>query len=210
VHSREYSRLKQNPTPWTVDIESHLAESRRNVYVELPRRTFPWLAGPWLAGPWLGGPWLARRSAARPPNRGMSGLPDIGAAHDREDYFFREDFLYLFDGKLTPEKKSSRSPDRTKTGIPPAGHRPHQRPRRQPGAAARQHPDRHHGGKPAGRPHPRADPRHSPQPEDDSNPLIGFLLLPSRPHQGRVRSSPRPAPSTNGCDPAPAHPSSRN
>ncbi|MGH3167651.1 MAG: hypothetical protein ACRDN0_17405 [Trebonia sp.] len=41
VHSQEYGRLKQNPTPWTVDIESHLAESRRNVYVELPRRTFP-------------------------------------------------------------------------------------------------------------------------------------------------------------------------
>jgi hypothetical protein len=37
VHSPDYQRLKENPTPWTVDIESHLADYRRNVYVELPR-----------------------------------------------------------------------------------------------------------------------------------------------------------------------------
>lgn len=37
VNSPEYRRYKDNPTPWTADIESHLAEFRRNVYVELPR-----------------------------------------------------------------------------------------------------------------------------------------------------------------------------
>jgi hypothetical protein len=34
-------------------------------------------------------------------NRGMSGLPDIGAGHDREDFIFREDFWLLFDANLT-------------------------------------------------------------------------------------------------------------
>jgi hypothetical protein len=38
VQTEEYRWLKDNPTPWTADIESHLAEFRRNVYVELPRR----------------------------------------------------------------------------------------------------------------------------------------------------------------------------
>jgi hypothetical protein len=38
VHSPEYHGHQQNPTPWTSDIGSHLAEMRRNVYVELPRR----------------------------------------------------------------------------------------------------------------------------------------------------------------------------
>jgi hypothetical protein len=30
----------------------------------------------------------------------MSGLPDIGAGHDREDFLFREDLVHLFDGSL--------------------------------------------------------------------------------------------------------------
>jgi hypothetical protein len=41
VHSPQYRRHKDNPTPWTADVESHLAEFRRDVYVELPRRTSP-------------------------------------------------------------------------------------------------------------------------------------------------------------------------
>jgi hypothetical protein len=37
VDSQQYRWHKDNPTPWTTEIESHLRELRRNVYVELPR-----------------------------------------------------------------------------------------------------------------------------------------------------------------------------
>jgi hypothetical protein len=36
LHSEQYRRHKDHPTPWTAEIESHLTEFRRNIYVELP------------------------------------------------------------------------------------------------------------------------------------------------------------------------------
>ncbi len=41
VDSPQYRRHKEHPTPWTTEIESHLTDFRRNVYVELPRPAAP-------------------------------------------------------------------------------------------------------------------------------------------------------------------------
>jgi hypothetical protein len=55
-------------------------------------------------------------------NRDISVLPDTGPLHDREDFIFREDLVHLFDSNPSPGKKSSRSSDGTKSGMPPVGH----------------------------------------------------------------------------------------
>jgi hypothetical protein len=83
-------------------------------------------------------------AARAAPNQDISGLPVIGGRHDHEDLFFHEDLAYLFDSNPSPGKKSSRSSDRTKSGMSPLGCRPHQWPHQQAGAAARQRPDKDH------------------------------------------------------------------
>jgi hypothetical protein len=160
---------------------------------------------------------LARPAARAAPNRDVSVFPDIGTGHDREDLFFREDLAYLFDSNPSPGKKSSRSPDRTKSGVPPVGHGQPQRSPWRAAAFARQHQDegggriapggkRDHGGEPpATCTRAQGDATH-PSHTRTATPLIGFLSLPSPQHQGARPLTPTPAPGTSGCEPRPREP----